>query len=69
MPGNDLQNRFTVKRLCGPFFAEKRFAKSDDCFLQFVSLGFDAATSDIFTALCSGSRLCLAAKDSVSNRP
>jgi amino acid adenylation domain-containing protein len=39
----------------------------DDCFFQFVSLGFDVATSDIFMALCSGSRLCLATKDSVSD--
>ncbi|MGH2412160.1 MAG: amino acid adenylation domain-containing protein, partial [Microcystaceae cyanobacterium] len=34
-------------------------------FLQFVSLSFDVATSDVFTALCAGATLCLTTKDSL----
>jgi len=38
---------------------------SASCLLQFASLSFDASVSEIFTALASGARLCLAPSDSL----
>src|SRR5262249_20807286 len=35
----------------------------ESCVLQFASLSFDASVSEIFTALLSGSRLCLARRE------
>jgi amino acid adenylation domain-containing protein len=38
---------------------------SESCVLQFASFGFDASTSEIFTALLAGATLCLAKRETL----